>query len=224
MRTSEAINELSTALAKAQGEFTTIEKRKHAKIKTNSGKDYGYAYADISDVLAAVLPVLSKNGLSVIQPTVVIEHAMFVVTRLMHNSGQWIESEYPVCSINGDHQKMGGALTYSRRYALCSMLAVSADEDVDGEGAEAPPTKVESPKAAVSAPKPATKPTLATVKHDPAAALRDKARGIAREGSKAFNNWYHMLSDTEMDHVDAIAEELVDIGNAADAAEVMRAG
>ncbi len=225
MRTSESINELATALAKAQGEFTKIEKRKHAKIKTTSGRDYGYAYADISDVLAAVLPPLSKHGLSVVQPTVLRDGMMLITTRIMHaGSGQWLESDYPVCSLNGDHQKMGAANTYARRYALTSLLAVAADEDTDGVGAEAVPDKQAS-VAAAPVKKPITPVTMAPLppKTNGPASLRDKARGMAREGTKAFNAWWHELTDDQCNELGAIAEELAEIGYAADQAELARA-
>lgn len=144
MQTSEQINDIAAALAKAQGEFVAIEKAKTAKVKgqTKDGRsfDYTYKYADIADVLAGLLPPLSKHGLSVIQPTLVIDGVMMIRTRILHASGQWIESDYPVSSINGDHQKMGGALTYARRYALCSLVGVAAEEDTDGEHAAEQPT------------------------------------------------------------------------------------
>ena len=143
MNTSEQINEIAAALSKAQGEFQNIDKRKTAKVKgqTKDGRsfDYTYKYADIADVLAGVLPTLSKHGLSVVQPTFVDSGVIFIRTRLMHSSGQWIESDYPVGPINGDHQKMGGSLTYSRRYALGSLIGVASDEDTDGVNATEQP-------------------------------------------------------------------------------------
>lgn len=142
LRTSGQIHEIATALSAAQGEFPTIAKTKQGKVKGESKQgrafEYTYAYADISDVLAGVLPVLSKHKLTSIQPTIIDQGTIIILTRLIHSSGQWIESEYPVCAIGGDHQKMGGALTYSRRYALCTLLGIAADEDTDGEGAAAP--------------------------------------------------------------------------------------
>jgi hypothetical protein len=142
VQTSEQLNELFTALAAAQGELPVIAKTKEATVRgeTKTGKsfDYKYKYADISDVLHAVLPTLAKHKLSLAQPTVVAGNALMIRTRLGHASGQWIESEYPVCGLLGDHQKMGSAMTYARRYALCSLLGVAADEDIDGQGAAAP--------------------------------------------------------------------------------------
>jgi hypothetical protein len=142
LRASEQIQDLALALAAAQGEFPTIAKTKQGKVKGESRQgrafEYTYAYADIADVLAGILPVLAKHKLAVLQPTIMDRGNIVILTRLVHGSGQWLESEYPVCAIGADHQKMGGALTYSRRYALCTLLGIAADEDTDGEHAAAP--------------------------------------------------------------------------------------
>ncbi len=140
---SESINDLITALALAQAQFPPIPKSKTGKVKgeskgTGKAYEFEYQYADISDVLVAVRPILSQNGLAILQLTEVDEaNVMFVRTRLAHKSGQWIESSYPVCSINADHQKMGGALTYARRYSLTSLIGVAAEDDLDGQGGSA---------------------------------------------------------------------------------------
>jgi hypothetical protein len=140
---SENINELAKALAAAQAEIEDPHKTKTGKIKgeSKSGNayEYSYKYADIADVLKNVRACLSRHGIAVSQPTMIDGNALFIQTKLLHESGQWMASDYPVCNINGDHQKMGGALTYSRRYALCSMVGVAADDDADGQGAAAEP-------------------------------------------------------------------------------------
>jgi hypothetical protein len=129
---------LAAALAAAQGELRNPEKGKTAKVKgkTKTGQNYEYEfkYADIGDVLEAVLPVLSRHGLALVQPTRIGDGAIFITTRLLHTSGEALESDYPVCSLNGEHQKMGAAMTYARRYALTSLLGVSAVEDTDATG------------------------------------------------------------------------------------------
>ena len=150
MRTSEQINDLATALAMFQGEVPPVEKNKEGKVKgeskTGKAYEYAYKYADIADILSTALPVLSKHGLSIVQATAIDGRDMNVVSRLLHQSGQWIESDYPVCSIGGDHQKMGGALTYARRYAACSLLGIAPEEDVDGEAAATEPTRTAPPR------------------------------------------------------------------------------
>lgn len=139
MRTSDAINEIAAALAKAQGAFHSIPKNKTGKVSgtTKAGKffEYEYKYAALPDVLDGIKEALSSNDLTYVQPTVIADGNLIVLTRIMHSSGQWIESEYPVCAISAEHQKMGAAMTYARRYALTSLVGVAADEDVDGVGA-----------------------------------------------------------------------------------------
>tara|TARA_R110002110_G_scaffold37601_1_gene124004 strand:+ start:1786 stop:2601 length:816 start_codon:yes stop_codon:yes gene_type:complete len=129
-----------TALAAAQSELKNPEKTKDGKVsgvsKTGARYEYTYKYADIGDVLEASLPVLSAHGLSVTQPTIIRENAIVLATRLTHGeSGTSLESEYPVCAINVNHQSMGAAMTYARRYALTSLLGIAAVDDTDGEGA-----------------------------------------------------------------------------------------
>lgn len=126
---------LYEALAAAQAEIKNPEKGKQAKIKTKTGGEYSYKYADIADVLSGVLPVFSKHGLAILQPTRVDNGQLFIETIITHKSGESTSSLYPVCGINNDHQAMGGAMTYARRYALCSMIGVAAEEDTDGQGA-----------------------------------------------------------------------------------------
>jgi hypothetical protein len=142
IRTSDTLGKMAEALSKAQAEFPAIEKDKTAKVrgKTKEGKvyDYTYKYADIADVLAAVRPILGRHGLAFIQPTIIEGGTIFVRSRLVHSSGEWIESEYPVASYaEKDHQKIGAALTYARRYSGCAILGVAAEEDVDAGDAAA---------------------------------------------------------------------------------------
>lgn len=132
MRTSDTITALAGALSSAQGEYPKIAKDQEADIAK-----YKYKYADLADIFGKVLPVLSKHGLAIIQPTSFSDNVLMVVTRLIHKTGEWVESDYPVCSIQGDHQRMGSALTYSRRYALCALIGIApGGEDDDGANAE----------------------------------------------------------------------------------------
>lgn len=129
-----------SALAAAQSELRNPEKSKDGKVsgvsKTGAKYEYSYKYADIGDVLETALPVLSAHGLSVSQPTIIRDGAIVLCTRLTHGeSDTSLESEYPVCAINVNHQAMGSAMTYARRYALTSLIGIAAVDDTDGEGA-----------------------------------------------------------------------------------------
>ena len=50
----------------------------------------------------------------------------------MHKSGQWISGQYPLPKGLGS-QDMGKAISYARRYSLCAILGIAAEDD-DGAG------------------------------------------------------------------------------------------
>ena len=138
MRTSESLKELASALALAQGEFPTIAKTKTGKIEGEGKRghyEYSYKYADLVDVVKAVQPILAKNGLSVTQPPEFVDGQEVLTTRLLHSSGEWMESSMLLHLAKVDAQGQGSAITYARRYAECGVLGIVADEDDDGKTA-----------------------------------------------------------------------------------------
>jgi len=139
---SEAINELATALAKAQGEMA------HAA-KDAENPHFKSKYADLSAVIDAARPHLAKYGLSVVQITDTDEAgSITLITQLNHASGQWVRSWYPVKPMKNDPQGLGSALTYSRRYSYSAMTGVAAaGEDDDGNAASEKPTYEKKPPA-----------------------------------------------------------------------------
>src|SRR5262249_23448334 len=54
-------------------------------------------------------------------------------TVLAHASGEWIASDWPVCSISetATPHRMGAALTYARRYALFTLVGIAGEDDLD---------------------------------------------------------------------------------------------
>ncbi len=138
MNKSESIKELATALAKFQGEIKNPN-------NTATNPFFKSKYAPLSDVLNAVRPILSKNGLSVLQsPSGDGEH-IIVTTTLIHSSGEWIESpELVLKADKATAQGAGSAITYARRYAISAILGISSEDDDDGNEAEKQaPTKKE---------------------------------------------------------------------------------
>jgi hypothetical protein len=131
MKTSENIAELAKALAEAQLEYPAI-----GKDKTARAGSYQYDYADLASILDAVRPVLAKHGLAVVQSASAEQHVVTVVTRLLHASGQWIESSLSVEAENAAPQKLGSAISYARRYGLLALAGVApGGEDDDGQQA-----------------------------------------------------------------------------------------
>lgn len=125
MRTSEQIDLICAALAAAQAEFPVIE-------KSRNNPFFKSKYADLSDVLAGCIPVLSKHGLALLQPPSYADGRIIITSRLVHKSGQWFESELSVKPLKDDPQSLGSAITYGRRYSGEAMLGVSGSHDDDG--------------------------------------------------------------------------------------------
>jgi hypothetical protein len=127
MRTSELTNEISAALAKAQGEITN-------PAKESQNPHFRASYADLASGINAIRAPLAKNGLAYSQATRLDGEVLMVDTRLSHVSGQWFESEFPACRFPAKPQEVGSALTYARRYALFSLVGIAGEDD-DGEAA-----------------------------------------------------------------------------------------
>ncbi len=131
IQASEQINELSAALAAAQGAYKTAGKNAlnpHFKSK----------YADLASLIEATREALSVNGLCFIQSPLAGEGRVIIATRLMHKSGQWIENEVSLKPAVDTPQAIGSAITYGRRYGLSAILGICADEDDDGNAASKP--------------------------------------------------------------------------------------
>jgi len=132
---SETLDKYGAAMAKAQAEFPGIAKGRTAAV----GK-YSYKYADLTDILEAVTPVLNANGLTISQSAVSDERGGAGVTTIcIHASGQWVSSDPLFLSGGSTPQNAGSAITYARRYSLCAFLGIAADDDDDGAKASAPP-------------------------------------------------------------------------------------
>jgi hypothetical protein len=157
MNTSESIGELATALAAAQGEMsnaTLNRQNPHFRSK----------YADLAAVREATIPVLSKHGLALAQCTSFDGDGTFLlVTRLLHSSGQWMESVYPLPMMPDKPQIMGSAISYSKRYSWTGMCGIASEEDDDGNHAQ---EGAKSVNAAVFVPNGSVRKSSAAAKRD----------------------------------------------------------
>lgn len=128
MQKSDEINELASALAKAQTELENVSKNKKNDFS-------GWKYADLPAILESIKPVLSSNGLSFSQLVGSVGQQMEITTILMHSSGQYLSSSvaFDVEPKKGNSmaQAAGATLTYFRRYSLTALVGISADDDTD---------------------------------------------------------------------------------------------
>ena len=135
MKHSESIAAIAKALAAAQAEYVPVPKNKTAKVKMKSGGEFSYNYADLASCLSMALPRLSKHGIAFSQPHALVDGKLRVVTFLLHESGEWLESDGIEISEDGDPQQFGAESTYFRRYDGCSFIGVAPDEDTDAQQA-----------------------------------------------------------------------------------------
>ena len=128
MRTSETITKISTALLQAQKSLTFAS-------KNSKNPHFKNTYADLSAVIDAVKPALNEAGIVFLQtPTPSDNGYLFLTTRLIHESGEWIEDTATCPLPKQDPQGYGSALTYARRYSLMAACGI-APEDDDGNSA-----------------------------------------------------------------------------------------
>jgi len=140
-RSSDSIAALAGALAKAQPELLNPEKSLTAVIATDrNGAARSFRYAPLSSGLEIVRKTLGKHELSVVQTTAIDEKARLVrlTTVLAHSSGEWISSDWPVCSLAdiAIPHRMGTALTYARRYSLFALVGITGEDDLDSPDAK----------------------------------------------------------------------------------------
>lgn len=133
------LDKLAAALVKFQGEVPTIPKNKVAKIKTKTGSDYSYHYADLADIWEAIREPLSKNGLAATQFLSSDEHADYIITKVWHESGQTDSEKFAIPTNGKTPQEVGSVITYYKRYALGAALGISTEEDDDGASGNSKP-------------------------------------------------------------------------------------
>lgn len=124
---SDSKSNLFSALIKAR---TKIE----AVVKDKEG--YGYKYATLDNVISMLKDVLPNYGLGYAQFPETIDGKDGVTTIVMHESGEYMSARYEMeaTEVKGTNltQQKGASITYTRRYALCSVFGIPTEEDTDG--------------------------------------------------------------------------------------------
>lgn len=159
------MSELTKALIGFHKAVDTIDKNARA----NYGK-----FADLANVLSTVTPPLHANGLAITQTF----DNQSLVTTLHHTSGETISSscKLMICDGRNQTQEWGKAVTYQRRYAICSILGIVADMDTDAESEPQPEKKVSRPARKTESAKPAD--TASTAEPKPDDPMKDDERTL----------------------------------------------
>lgn len=105
-----------------------------AVVKKEKNPFHKSEYADLNEHLSVVEPVVSKNGCILTQRCMLVDGKNVVATSIQSkDTGESIESVLVLPDLV-DMQKLGGAITYARRYTLNALLAMRSVDD-DGETA-----------------------------------------------------------------------------------------
>jgi hypothetical protein len=144
-RSSESVAAIATALAKAQTELSNPERSAIGSIRHyNHATPQAFRYAPFSSGLDIVRKTLGGQQIAVAQTTDIdrASGTVNLTTVLLHTSGEWISSDWPVCALSEISQprRMGAALTYARRYALFTMVGIAGEDDLDAPELSSAPT------------------------------------------------------------------------------------
>jgi hypothetical protein len=135
-RSSENVAAIATALAKAQTELSNPEKAMIGMVyNARTDSQQSFRYASLSSGLDIIRKVLGGQQIAVTQTTDIdrASGTVNLTTLLVHTSGEWISSDWPVCQLSetAAPRRMGAALTYARRYALFTMVGIAGEDDLD---------------------------------------------------------------------------------------------
>ena len=117
------LSKIAGALAKAQAELENPEKSLTATIPLPFPRDQSrtFRYASLASGLEIVRKCLSKHEIATVQATAIERETGLIklTPTLLHTSGEWISSDWPVCptSETAVPHRMGAALSYARRYS-----------------------------------------------------------------------------------------------------------
>ena len=145
MNSSPDISELSKALFSIQNNLPPA-------IKDARNTFVGNDYATLNSVMETCRDALYSHGIWLVQlpcpaPVELGTGHIGLETRLTHvESGQWLSSVTVIPLPKSDPQGLGSALTYARRYSLCTILGIITEDD-DGNAASVHPQRQHRPQS-----------------------------------------------------------------------------
>ena len=130
MKTSESITEINKALV---GFHNDIKQ----PLKDKANPFFKSKYVPLENIAEVIDEVAPKHGLAYLQEAFTTDTGQTgVVTRLVHESGEFYETEPLILNADKNNaQGQGSVITYARRYQLASLFGITSDEDDDGNKA-----------------------------------------------------------------------------------------
>lgn len=148
MNKSESIGEIAKALVKFNSTVGRIAKDADNPFFKNQ-------YATLDTIIDEVRPLLSENGLSLMQIPSGDGTNVILKTMLIHESGEWMESDELIMKpAKNDPQGVGSTISYARRYSLLAFLSLNTGEDDDGNAGSQQPYNSQNNAGNTNTPKP----------------------------------------------------------------------
>lgn len=137
---SDALDKIAPALLAAQ-------KRMENPTKNSENPHFHSRFADLEACMNAALKACNAEDIAISQVFAPTGYGMVGLTTLaLHKSGQYIAGTITLPDDRGNAQGVGSAATYARRYGVCAILGLVAEDDDDGNAASsAPRTERASP-------------------------------------------------------------------------------
>lgn len=135
MKHSQTLSEIAPALLAAQQQIANV-------VRGGVNPHFKSKYATLDSVLDVCKSALNANEISFLQGAKEgTGDTVTLTTRLLHKSGEWIESDVTMRPVKADPQGVGSCITYARRYSLSAMCGVASEEDDDANAASEKPEK-----------------------------------------------------------------------------------
>ena len=179
MRTSTNVKNVSAALVAAQAKFEIA-------FKNDYNNFFDSSFANFESIVTSVRKILHENKLAFLQftrasaPGENSDVLCYIVTRIIHDSGEWMEGDFPVVlrqepSEKADarafgseddepkndkkkrrnlNQEISTSVTYLKRVALQTALGVVTSDDDDGNDSSQVVSKADAAKSSSAIAKP----------------------------------------------------------------------
>lgn len=134
MDLEHADGKLFAGLVKAQQKLEQPTKDGKAEIKSQRGSSYGYEFATLSIIIAAVNVASEGAGIGWTQNVLSKDSGdQAIETIVFHESGSYMVFDPVVIGATKKAQDAGSAISYARRYSLQTAFGIAAEEDDDGQ-------------------------------------------------------------------------------------------
>jgi hypothetical protein len=158
------MNIMKKHMKSIQNKLLKFQEKVGAIKKDSQNPFFKSSYFNIDTLLGTIKPILNEVGLVLLQPLTTLDGKPALVTKILDSESEESIEGTVVLPENNDAQKMGGIITYFRRYCIQSMLSLEAEDD-DGNMAshgqnstKSMPPKPPANKPPVIPPKPPEKP------------------------------------------------------------------